>query len=76
MTSDEKEPQKYKGMKSHFKSATTETKAGETVEVPKYAFLIFDVSVENGDNQVFKKKRNGFRIVPLTTHVHFEKEIN
>jgi hypothetical protein len=53
VTSDEKEPQKYKGMKSHFKSATTETKAGETVVVPKYAFLIFDVSVENGDNQVF-----------------------
>ena len=70
MTSDEKEPQKYKGMKSHFKSATTETKAGETVEVPKYAFLIFDVSVENGDNQepdAFTEKpksRNDFQSSP------------
>jgi hypothetical protein len=45
VTSDEKEPQKYKGMKQAFKSATTETIDGEPIEVPKYAFLIFDVSV-------------------------------
>jgi hypothetical protein len=45
VTSDEKEPQKYKGMKKAFKSATTETIDGEPIDVPNYAFLIFDVSV-------------------------------
>jgi hypothetical protein len=34
-----------------------------THEVPNYAFLIFD------------KKRNGFRIVPISAHVKFEKQV-
>jgi hypothetical protein len=60
-------------MKQGFKSATIEHNQGQTVEVPNYAFLIFDVSITL-DNQFLQKKRNGFRIVPLTSHVHFERE--
>ena len=50
--SDEKEPQKYKGVKQSNMSSKIETNAGESIEVPTYAFLIFDVSVVNGVNQV------------------------
>lgn len=46
------------------------------MEVPNYAFLIFDVSSIVFFNQVLQKKNKCFRIVPLTSHVHFEKVIN
>ena len=74
IASNEKEPQKYKGIKQGFKSATTELNSqGQTVDVPNYAFLIFDVSKLKMVTKL-QKKRNGFRIVPLSSHVHFEKD--
>lgn len=55
VASDEKEPQKYKGIKKLYESASTEIVGGELIEVPKYAFLIFDVSVFYIDNQIIEK---------------------
>jgi len=43
-------------------STKIETNAGESIEVPTYAFLIFDVSGIDGVNQVLEKTTWWWRV--------------
>jgi hypothetical protein len=63
---NDSEPIKYYGYRDKFMSVNEQTK------IPNYALMIYDVS-ESMFADLLKKRKQGFRIVPIEQHVKFEK---
>ena len=72
---EQREPTKFYGYRDRYKSKD------ERSEVPNYALLIYDVSKPKNKQTRFnvslfsniQKKKKGFRLVPVESHVRFEK---